>query len=375
MVVGAGAAGMGCALAAALAGAEVVLVEKKAELGGTVKHALIHTIGGLFDDQGELLNQGLPAELLERLFQASPYTKKRRIGKVWVLDVDPDVYARTVTDWVTSVAGITVLYQAEVNGFTIDNNTICQVAIDRTGDVLMLQPDVVVDTTGNAGFVRCVDYHLVNPGMALAGYILCLRGIAPDALKFPQGVAVLREVRKAVQQGELPAECATVWLDSGVCPDEVYAKFNISAADYQPAQMQDVTAQLLTYLRQLPGFSQAEIHAYGQLGIRDGGRIRGEYCLTEKDVTTGMQFSDAACQASWPIEHWHPDQGITLEYLPAGQSYTIPMRSMKVAGVTNLWAAGKCLSAEPRAQASARVAGTCWAMGAALGQYLTEHAE
>ena len=94
--------------------------------------------------------------------------------------------------------------------------------------------------------------------------------------------------------------------------------------------------------------------------------------MTERDVKEGSRFADVACRACWPIEHWHPQKGISLEYLPDGQDYDIPLRSLRVAGFENLWAAGKCLSAEPRAQASARVVGTCWAMGEAVGKNVIE---
>ena len=370
VVVGAGAAGMGCALAAALAGAQVVLVEKLPEFGGTVKQALIHTIGGLFDDAGELQNQGLPAELVERLFAASANTEKRRIGKTWVLNVDPEVYAQVTTDWLGSTNGITAFCGFESGQVHVTDDSVSQLAISNGDFATTLKPHAVVDTTGNAEIVSQVDAGLVAEGLALGGYILQLRGIDEDALSFPKGIGVLREIRKAVEQGKLPQECATVWLDTGVYPDEVYAKFSVSVPDYQQTHMQEVAAELLSYLHELPGFGGAHIHTYGHLGVRDGGRIRGEYCLTEADVTNGQQFDDTACQASWPIEHWHPEKGITLEYLSPGQSYAIPLRSLKVSGINNLWAAGKCLSAEPRAQASARVAGTCWAMGEAVGKQL-----
>lgn len=372
VIVGAGAAGMGCALAVASRGKPVILLEKTPEFGGTVRQALIHTIGGLFDDQGELLNQGLPAELYERLSQASTHTKKRRIGKTWVLDVDPAVYVQVVTDWLTSCEEISFLCQIEITHLDIEDTAISQVTVESHIDnkTFILQPHALVDTTGSAEVVAGVDTGLVDEGMALAGYIVQLRDIDLNALQFPKGVAVLREIRKAVEQGSLPPECATVWLDTGVYPDEVYAKFSISSSDYQHAHMQTVALKLLDFLCEIPGFSNAGIRNYSQLGIRDGGRIRGEYCLTAADVTTGQQFADAACQAGWPIEHWHPERGVTLEYLPPGQSYAIPLRSLKVAGFSNLWAAGKCLSAEPRAQASARVAGTCWAMGEAVGKHL-----
>ena len=373
VIVGAGAAGMGCALAAATCGANVVLIEKTSAIGGTVKQALIHTIGGLFDAHGALIEQGLPAELTRRLTQACPHTKPRRIGKTWVLDVDPNIYAEVVTDWITATSGITTISDANISSITTNDSAVEQMTVESAGRSYHLQPHTLVDTSGNASVIKRIDAELVDDGLALGGYILQIRGVAPDTLRFPKGVAILREIRKAAAQQQLPDECATLWLDAGVYPDEVYAKFNIIASAYDPEYMRLVAAQLLTFLRTLPGFSEAIIHAYGELGIRDGGRIRGEYCLTESDVSTGKQFPDAACQAGWPIEHWHPERGLSLEYLPADQTYSIPLRSLKVAGFNNLWAAGKCLSAEPRAQASARVVGTCWAMGEAVGKHLAEH--
>jgi hypothetical protein len=373
VIVGGGSAGLGCALSVAGQGVNVVLLEKTAELGGTVKQALIHTLGGLFDDQGNLLNAGLPAELIERLNQACPHTKRRRIGKTWVLDIDPAIYAQTITNWVATMPNIEVMYHASINDISIYAGYIEQIDIICNQETRTLQPQILVDTTGNASVVQHIANGSVDDGLALAGFIVQLRGVAPDTLKFPQGVALLREVRKAADNRQLPSECATVWLDNGIYPDEVYVKFNVTAADYEPSRMQRVAEHLLTFLHTLPGFAEAFINTSGQLGIRDGGRIRGEYCLTEADIKEGKRFADVACRACWPIEYWHPDTGISLEYLPAGQNYDIPLRSLKVAGFTNLWAAGKCLSAEPRAQASARVVGTCWAMGEAVGKHITRN--
>jgi thioredoxin reductase len=71
VVCGAGAAGMGAAIAAARAGGNVLLVEATSGLGGTVANALIHTIGGIYDSDGEFLNNGVAAELAARLFAAA----------------------------------------------------------------------------------------------------------------------------------------------------------------------------------------------------------------------------------------------------------------------------------------------------------------
>jgi heavy metal translocating P-type ATPase len=374
VIVGAGAAGIASALSAAMQGASVVLLEQSGQLGGTVTQALIHTLGGFFDDQGNFLNPGLATELTERLTQASSLTCQRRIGKTWTLSVDPQVYAQVVSNWINEYTSIKVSYHTTITSVSVNAGYIDQITAVNSSEnqPYILCPQVLIDTTGNANIVRQIDPSLVKEGVALAGFILQLRGIVPDAVRFPKGVALLQRLRTAVANDELPAECANLWLDSGVYPDEVYVKFNLISTAYDKEQMATVAKQLLTFLQARPDFSTAFISAHGQLGIRDGGRIRGDYILTKADLQKGRRFTDVVCRASWPIEYWHPQQGVILDYFPPGHSYDIPRRSLQVSGLRNLWVAGKCLAAEPLAQASARVVGTCWAMGEGLAKTIIE---
>jgi hypothetical protein len=125
---------------------------------------------------------------------------------------------------------------------------------------------------------------------------------------------------------------------------------------------------VVSFLRRFREFATATVTHTGGLGVRDGGRIRGEYCLTAADVRQARKFEDAACRCCWPIEFWDRDAGVSLEYLPENEYYEIPLRSLQLRGLTNVWAAGKCLSADRYAQASARVVGACWSMGEAAGE-------
>lgn len=366
VVIGAGAAGMACALSAAAQGMQVVLLEQSAHIGGTVAQALIHTLGGLYDDQGELLNTGLAAELTDRLLQASTTTQKRRIGKTWTLSVDPTLYTQVVNDWIHAYPNIDVRCHATVTDLSVTAKRIDKITITQTGSAMSLHPQILIDATGQAAVVRQIDASLVTAGIALSGLILQLRGVVPNAIQFPKGVALLRRIRKASENQVLPPECATLWLDKGVYPDEVYVKFNLLHSDYDATHMAQVAAQLLIFLQALPDFADAVIHTYGQLGIRDAGQVCGAYTLTETDLKQGQPFTDAVCKGCWPIEFWHPQQGVSLDYFLPGHRYEIPLRALKVKGFDNLFVAGKCLSAEPRAQASTRVVGTCWAMGDGL---------
>ncbi|MFM8333865.1 MAG: FAD-dependent oxidoreductase, partial [Candidatus Methylumidiphilus sp.] len=352
--------------AAAARGADVALLEQSAEIGGTVAHALIHTLGGLLDDQGEILNPGLTEELIRRLTEASPQTAKRRIGKTWTLSVDPAVYLAVVSRWLAEYPTITVFRHATVKHVSAEAGRITEVAFGHNGENRAVRPYALIDASGHAAVVRGLAAELAADGEALAGLIVQLRGVAAHALQFPKGVALLRTIRKAAETGDLSAECATLWLDSGVYADEAYIKFNLPAAEYDPLRMAEVARRLLAYLQAQPAFADAYISASGKLGIRDGGRVQGEYVLTEDDLRQGRHFDDAVCAACWPIEYWHPQHGVSLEYFPPGQRYQIPLRALTVKGFTNLYVAGKCFSAEPLALASARVAGSCWAMGEGL---------
>ena len=385
VVCGAGAAGCAAALAAARAGARVRLVESAARVGGTVADCLIHTLGGLYDAAGGLLNGGLAAELARRLSEGDPPARPRRMGRVWVLSVCPDVYRGVLRRWLAAEPRITLLPNARVCGVEAAGGGVVGLEVERVGQgqlaargtTLRLAARAVVDATGTAEVVRRLDPSLLQDESrrAAGGLVLRLRGVAPGALAFPRGVAVVRELRAAAAAGALPPACGKAWLDAGVYEDEAYAKLFVPLPDDWCERQDEIVREarrggdaLLGFLRGQPGFGGACVAQVGALGVRDGGRVRGEYRLTGEDVRRARKFPDAACRCAWPIEYWDPEQGALLEYLPDGAWYEVPLRALRVRGAANLWAAGKCLSADREAHASARVAGSCWAMGEAAGR-------
>lgn len=376
VVAGAGAAGIAAAIAAARLGRQVWLVEARKRIGGTVTHTLIHTLGGLFDSTGRLLNHGLPAELVERLKNADPATCPRPIGRVWVLDTDPHVYHQVVQAWLAELPAITVVHSSRIAGVHLQNGRLTELDLATPHGARTIHPAAVIDATGTAEVARRVNPALVRDPVALpaGGFILRLRGAVPDCLRFPRGLGLVRQLRQAAAQGDLPPECATVWLDTGLKADEIYIKWAVPlTTDWRDTGVQadlhhraDQTRdRLVRFLQTMPAFAHSHGAEAGTLGIRDGGRIVGDYTLTEQDIRAGRRFPAATARCCWPIELWSPAGDVTLDYLPPDSWYEIPPAALKVRGIANLWAAGKCLSADARAQASARVVGSCWAMGEA----------
>jgi hypothetical protein len=375
VIAGAGAAGLACAISASkVKDTTVFLVEKTARLGGTVTQSLIHTIGGLYDTNGEYINRGLPVELTQRLLQASSYTRKRKMGKLWVLNVEPAIYEKVVEAWIKNQSNIQVFRNSQITLVQVANGLVNQIKwVTNDSEKINLRPWALVDATGAAEIVRMINPQWVNEGRALAGLIFQMRGVETKALKFPNNVGLLRTIKKATEDGILPTECAMTWFDTGIYEDEMYIKLNISMSTHNVSYLENVLDKLADFLREFPAFSKAKVEQVGILGIRDSGRIKGKYCLTKKEVKNGQCFYDAVCRCGWPIEYWDPQKGVTLDYLPSEHHYEIPLRSLQVTEMKNLWAVGKCLSADELAQASARVAGTCWAMGDGLGKVITEY--
>ena len=89
--------------------------------------------------------------------------------------------------------------------------------------------------------------------------------------------------------------------------------------------------------------------------------------LRDDDVRHGRRFDDAVVRGGFPIDS-HDPKGASLdaaEHVEAG--YDIPLRALVPEAVDGLLVAGRCISAERKALASARITGTCMAMGEAAG--------
>jgi hypothetical protein len=149
-------------------------------------------------------------------------------------------------------------------------------------------------------------------------------------------------------------------------PDTVTAKFS-----GQPDQV----PELIAFLRSnVTGFAQCRTSLTEfVLTPRAGRMIAGRHLLTGAEVLSGQSFPDAVARCAWPIEQWNADGVARFRYLPPGTHYEIPERCLRARDLDNLFMAGKCLSADVEAIASARVMGCCLATGAAAGVLAARH--
>jgi hypothetical protein len=130
---------------------------------------------------------------------------------------------------------------------------------------------------------------------------------------------------------------------------------------------------LANWLRKkVPGFKKAELsQVASEVGVRESYRIRGKYLLRGRDVVTAAKFPDAVTNAYYPVDI-HSPGGSRLKFEILKEPYQIPLRALESRQFRNLFAAGRCLSADSVAYASARVTPIAMALGEAAGKVAAE---
>ena len=408
LVVGGGPAGLGAALGAADAGADVILVERHAFLGGNATAALVMPLMSFHTQRGpapagsarELMPHdhgpgdpvvhGVLGRLLERLEAAggalppSPETG-------FVVPFDPEIFKLVTLDLLDE-AGVRVLLHALATG-VVGASRPDGVVFDTKSGPVVVMARAVVDATGDGDVAALAGapYEIGRAGDDLvqpmtlmfrmveferAGFA-AYRQAHPDQWRGVHGLWEL--VREASEAGELalaredilffgtPHErevsvnCTRV---TGVLGTSVW---DLTLAEWQARrQMRQIAAFLRKYV---PGFERAYVAQSGiAIGVRETRRITGEYQLTADDILGAHKCDDVIARGTYPIDIHNPEgKGTVLMRLPPGESYDIPLRALVPQRVDRLTVAGRCISGTHEAHSSYRVMPVAMATGQAAG--------
>jgi FAD-dependent oxidoreductase family protein len=395
VVVGGGAAGLAAAVAAAGAGARTALVERYGFLGGMATAGMVSTICGLYHTTSsgipELLNEGFAETFARRLSGMPGCEKPVRRGKTFVLPYTPFAFACLCDELTGDAARLDVYLHAYLVGVDTAGARIEALRVQTWERTLELGAGAVVDATGDA----MVAHHAgaateaaPPPERQLPSLVLVLQGVDGEALGSGPRIGLLRTLVAAERDGLLPAGAANLQIGMSPQPGEVVLKLALGGIEGVRSDRRDLLTAaeqegrrralaVTEFLKTLPPFARAFVsHAAPQVGVRESRRVIGRYRLTREDVLGGRRFDDGVARASWPIELWEEGRlGATYEYLEDGQTYDIPLRSLRARDLDNLFVAGRCMSATHEALGSARVIGTCLAAGEAVGRAAAEHAE
>ena len=408
LVVGGGPAGIGAAIGAARAGAEVVLAEQYGFLGGMATVALVmpwmsfHTrrpapprlgdVGLMPGDhgEGEPVVGGVHVEIIERLVAAGgAIPPSAETG--YTVPFDPEVY-KSVALRVLDEAGVHYLLHAFASGVTHGSGASGVVFETKSGP-LVIQPGAVVDSTGDGDIAAAAgaQYAVGRKGDGLTQPMtLMFRMVEfehdefaryvhehPEQWRAVHGLWDLVEEATAAGDLDLPREDILFFgtthdREVVVNSSRITGVLGIDAWDLSRAEMigRAQVDQISAFLRDyVPGFAKSYVAQSGvQVGVRETRRILGEYVLTAEDVLTARKFDDVIARGTYPVDIHNPTgKGTVLRTVPPGDAYDIPLRCLFPRDVEGILTSGRCISGTHEAHSSYRVTPTAMATGQAAG--------
>lgn len=410
LVIGAGAAGLTAALAAARNGAKTLLVEYSGYLGG-ISTTLPWL--GFHDRDYRQVVKGLPQEVVERLQQmgaASPFVLDPKCGSA--VGIDGHLW-KCVAMQMVEEAGVTPMLHTHVTDTLREGDRIAGVVVEHKSGRQRIYADVTIDCSGDGdvaargdvpwekgrtgdGLVQAPTLVFRLGGMDRARFLAACRDRRlnyrewlhpyPDLWQkmvnrlesmpvlICGGFAGLIEQARA--QGDFDVPQSRV-VGVKLHRDDEFLVVMTRVLGLDPTDTHSVTSaytriyqmipQLVGFFRRyVPGFEESRLLEIApMLGIRESRRILGDYVITADDLLTGRRFEDAVSMGAYHIDIHRPS-GSWVDSKNV-QTYTIPLRSLVARGVDGLLMAGKCLSATHEAVASTRVIPICMGQGQAIG--------
>jgi len=396
LVVGGGAAGVAAAYTAAGQGLKVLVLERYGFCGGGAVAGMSGTICGLYmahDDRQrapERLVYGFVDDFIAAMDARNGLTGPVRYGETFTRVHNPHVWRESAEGLLAS-QGVQVLYHCLVTDVLLDGGErIAGVVAHTKQGKLEVRAKVAIDASGDAELAAMagletrvgLDGHVQNPtmifrlsGVDVARFLeeygedaimpdrvtqMIISSNAAGGYKLPRAKVFLFPTPRA---GELICNCTRIVGNDGRELNPLIAR-DFSEAEYEGRK------QVREYERffrdHLVGCEQAYLNDTGvQVGIRQTRQAVGLQTLTNDDVVSGTKRRDGIARSAWPIE-LHSGEKPRLSWL-FDDYYEIPYECFVPARGESLLFAGRCLSAEHEAMASARVTAQCFSYGHAIG--------
>ena len=375
IVCGGGPAGIASAISAARNGAKTCLIEYQGCLGGIWTSGLL---GNILDYKGK---DGIMKEIMEQLEKSD--------AQIYAQIYDPE-YLKLLVEELCIDAGVHIRLHTRVVGAEVENKRIKSIDTESCTGRERWFAKCFIDATGNgdlAAYAGC-NYDLGHPvsgktqPMSLMG-IVC--GINRKDL---EGVFISGYGSNPKNKENLRLEIEKSGFTPSYAIPTLFAfrhdimvlmanhEYDVSVTDAQ--QLTDATInarkevhKIVNGLRSIGGIWKdiRLVTTGGQIGIREGRRIKGYYTLTKDDMIKGSEFDDAVCKATYIVDIHSLDydqQGYSTDGIVV-KPYDIPLRSLIAKDVDGLMMVGRCISGDFYAHASYRVSGNAVSTGEAAG--------
>ena len=382
-VIGGGLAGVCAAITAARAGCKVVLVQDRPLLGGNASSEVRLWVLGATSHMGNNNRWAREGGVIDELLTENVYRNP---------EGNPVIFDTVILEMVANEPNITLLLNTAVHdveksdpdtikgvrAFCSQNSTAYEVTaplfVDASGD------GVVGFLAGAAFRIGCEAQSEFGEKFAPAKARSELLGhtiyfYSKDTgrpVKFVPPSFALRDITKIPRWRDIKfndSGCRLWWLEWGGNLDTIHDSEKIKW------ELWRVAYGVWNYIKNSGQFPDAETLTLEWVGTipgkRESRRFEGDYVLTQKDIVEQRRHADAVSYGGWAID-LHPSDGIYSER-PGCQQwhskgvYEIPYRTMYSRNITNLFLAGRIISASHIAFGSTRVMATSAHGGQAVG--------
>ena len=382
LVVGGGPAGQAAAVAAARAGAEVMLLERFGYLGGLASGGMVLLLDDMCGER-EVSVGGLALEIIDRLERIGAcvtppkgdcfrndaevrdrwvrwgfeelYGKKRPKPIIYSGAFDPEGWKQVSQEMVLE-AGAKLRFHSWFSRAIVEDGAVRGVVVETKSGRQAILGRVVIDGTGDGDVFASAGAPGVH-GSYIMTLVHRLADVDTDAaIAFERAdPAAAQQLDREVKQllggswemwwlltprpGVVWCNCPHIPGHDGLDPEH-QTKIEIEARRRFMKVAEFVRAHY-------PGFQRAYIlDAAPQLGVRQTRLLEGEYVVTKEDILERRTFPDVVAR---------------------GRDYYTPYRSLVPKGIEGLLVAGRCYSATSEAQRISREIPPLMVMGEAAG--------
>ena len=381
LIVGGGSAGVAAAVAASSRGQHVTLLERNSFLGGKATAAEVGTICGLYEysrnPASTYIVKGFAREFAERLKERSGSTPLNNNEGLHYLPYQVEAFGEICNEYLAQ-KGVTVLLNATVENITIRSGVIESVSVTYNNSNIVFQVKAVVDCSGDSVISKAANMSVIKDTQyQAAAQVFSMQGVTEEN-EARLGMIMMKALRAGIEANEIPTYYDRVYIVQGSLKNgHVNLKLGIPVpVTYEKGNVEEIQRTAREFVQGVSDYLVQHVAAYknavtshiaSEAGIRIGERTMGTYLLTEDDVLNCRKFPDAIANGSWPVEIWEQDRRVKMHYFALDNCYQVPAGCLQAAAISNLYMAGRNISATRMAIASARVMGICLQTGFAAG--------
>jgi FAD dependent oxidoreductase len=382
VIIGGGLAGTCAAITAARFGLKVVLVQDRPVLGGNSSSEVRLWVLGATSHMGNNNRWAREGGLIDEILLENAYRNP---------EGNPLIYDTILLEKVVNEQNIRLLLNTAVYDVEKkDANTIQSVKAfcSQNSTEYILSAPLFTDSSGDGivGFLAGAAFRMgaeskeefgeafapqKEYGELLGHSIYFYSKNTGKPVKFIPPAFALNDISKIPRFKNFNSSdfgCRLWWIEYGGRLDTIHETETIKW------ELWKVVYGVWNYIKNSGQFPDAEnltLEWVGTIpGKRESRRFEGDYMIMQQDIIEQKMFHDAVAFGGWSID-LHPADGVFSELSGCNQwhskgVYGIPYRSYYSKNITNLFLAGRIMSATHVAFGSTRVMATCAHGGQAI---------